>query len=209
MSDDAPQRFEVRLWNALETLPAPAPARGRWARPAETPCLACGRTDRWQEDEAPRALWPDGDRYWCACGDGQIRYEPWLGWSGSGRPWVQTGGRAWQAAHDAWLRRHPPEYEPPAPTVALTCGCGAPLTATPVAFEDDDGITHAVTCACGIRVALDVPPTRRPTYDAERAAWQAEEPPWRHECLRWIAEEGDADGRPPRRPGLALAPSDG
>lgn len=167
---------------------------GRYATPCETPCLSCGRADQWRHDPDPDADLLRGCVYWCACGDGHIRYpamdDAWV-FPEYAEPMVSTGGRAARVAQEAWARARPAEYVPWAPAITVTCQCGAAVTATINAdAQSPYDPTHTGTCACGLVYELKARPVKRPTYAAELAAWQAQEPPRRREPLRWI-EDGE------------------
>lgn len=178
------------------------PVAGHYARPAETPCLSCGRSDQWEDAYHGAEALLRSRIYYCACGDGMIDYangvEQWVfADSYTRRPYVQTGGRAWWVAHAAWTGQRPEEYERPARTVATTCPCGTVLTAQEAGWDEVGQARYSETCACGVLVELTVPLARRPTYSDELVAWEAQEPPCRREPLRWVGEDVPREGVPP------------
>lgn len=177
------------------------PIKGRWATPEETPCPSCGRTDGWQNTGG--RLFPDHSFY-CVCGHGTYRY-PGL-WEGIDQevfygipacPKVWAVGKAYDEALGAWQCALPYKYDGSAwpKTVTVHCVCGQAVTllkdvdARPEYYPDDEMVSHEGNCSCGVRCMVYIPPTPRPEYESEYAAWIAAEPKspsW--EPVRWIEE---------------------
>ncbi len=200
----------IRLWDLIEKTPSPNPVydySGRWALPQETLCLTCGRSDGWVADQCSYKYFAISvrtyDRYWCSCGEGQLNYNTTIfrpmrmnaEQTAHKTAWVQTGGKAWQAAYDAWCQAKPNTYRTSEPQWQATCNaCGRALTLLLVgimpmglwANASDDVACYEATCVCHRVTKVTAILDRNFTYEAEMQLWAVLEPLWRFEPLCWV-----------------------